>query len=81
MRPELLANGDFTLETLGDLLSLVCEDLPPCAGKWSDLERRVVADWAGREHLAASDNLNKRRDRPHLLDCQCTGAHPSMRPR
>ena len=71
MRPDLLADGDFSNEVLADLLSLVCEDLPGCVDQWSDLERRIVANWAGREHLAASDNLNKRRDRPHILDCPC----------
>lgn len=76
MRPELLANGDLSNETLTDLLGLTGEELPGCADQWSDLERRVVADWAGREHLAASDNLNRRRDRPHLLDCQCRDKQP-----
>jgi len=71
VRPELFADGPISTALLGDILSLVCENLPPGADRWTELERALVADWAAREHLRASDNLVRRRPRPSLLDCTC----------
>lgn len=68
MRPELLASLDMKPEVLRDLLSMVGEDVSlETIAPWAPLERCLVADWAAREHLSASDSLVRRRPRPSLL--------------
>jgi hypothetical protein len=61
-------DGDPDPSVLRDLLLLAGEDIPlERIGKWTPEERAQVADWAGREHLSASDNPVARRPRPSLL--------------
>jgi hypothetical protein len=69
MRPELLTPaGDIMPETLRDMLALVGENVSAKRiEKWAPLEMAVVYDWAVREHLHASDNNVRRRQRPSLL--------------
>ena len=68
MRIELFADATATAQDLRDLLLLVGEDVPvERIGQWAPLERCVVADWAARVHLRASDNLARERPRPSLL--------------
>jgi hypothetical protein len=71
MRPTLLEpEGPVTADLVCDALGLVMEDPPEFEEvcKWSPLEMAVVYDWAIREHLHASDNIVRRRQRPRLID-------------
>jgi hypothetical protein len=64
----------LTVEVLRVTLSVI-GDRPctRCIGEWTDLERRIVYDWARREHLAASDHPVRRRPRPYVT---VVCAHP-----
>jgi hypothetical protein len=61
-RPE----GELTDRLLLNMLSLVGENdqAPADVREWSEFERLIVADWAIREHLRASDNQVRSRPRP-----------------
>lgn len=60
--------GTMSAETLCDLLLLVSVDVPAGqVARWTALERLLAYDYAIREHLAASDNLVRRRQRPSFL--------------
>jgi hypothetical protein len=57
-------------ETLQSILGLVVEH-PPTVASLAALtrdQREELRDWAGREHLSASDNPVRRRPRPKILD-------------
>jgi hypothetical protein len=72
MRPEFLTPKTLPIAApdLYNVISLVDQAPPPVAyiERWSPMERILVYDWAMREHLKASDNIIRRRDRPVLLD-------------
>jgi hypothetical protein len=56
--------------TLQSIIALVTET-PPTVESLAALtrdQREELRDWAGREHLSASDNLVRRRPRPAWLD-------------
>lgn len=73
MRPDLWEpEGELTPELVADAICLVTEVsklkfLLWNIRLWTEMERRVVFDWAMREHLAASDHRVKRRDKPYLV--------------
>lgn len=68
MRPELLASPEESIGVLLDLLGLAGVTVPrEAAEMWTPLERCLAADWAAREHLAASDNMNRRRPKPSFV--------------
>jgi hypothetical protein len=52
-----------------DMLSLVMENPPPAEviASWSDEDRQEVEDWAGIEHLYASDNYIRRKPMPEVI--------------
>lgn len=57
-------------ETLQSILGLVTER-PPTVESIASLtrdQREELREWAGREHLSASDNPVRRKPRPKLLD-------------
>lgn len=57
-------------ETLQSIIGLVTET-PPTVASLAALtrdQREELRDWAGREHLSASDNPVRRRPRPKILD-------------
>ena len=64
------ATETMSLVALADLLSLVMSPWPDAA--WldtlSDAQRSEIKDWAGAEHLAASDNDVERTPMPAVLD-------------
>ena len=71
MRPEFLTPKlPIDAQDLYNVIGLVDQYPPPVAyiERWSQMERILVYDWAMREHLRASDNIIRRRDRPVLLD-------------
>jgi hypothetical protein len=64
-------DGELTAEIVADVLSLIGERAalyPSAIAEWTRLELLLAYDWAIREHLAASDNPVRRRDRPRFLD-------------
>lgn len=71
MRPTLLdPPGELTDDLLCNVvLPLVCVSLPmERAARLTELERLLAYDWAMREHLRASDNVIRRRERPSFLE-------------
>ena len=74
-RFEVTASGRAVLlgtqpETLQSILGLVIEQ-PPTVESLASLtrdQREELRDWAGREHLSASDNVVRRKPRPAWLD-------------
>lgn len=67
-RPVFYAPDEVDDEVLYDTLLLVSITMPMyIIRQWTKYERMVVADWATREHLAASDNLVQRRPKPWLV--------------
>jgi|HubBroStandDraft_2_1064218.scaffolds.fasta_scaffold22170_10 hypothetical protein len=57
-------------ETLQSIIALVTEN-PPTVESLAALtrdQREELRDWAGREHLSASDNPVRRKPRPKILD-------------
>ena len=57
-------------ETLQSIIGLVTET-PPTVASLAALtrdQREELREWAGREHLSASDNPVRRRPRPKILD-------------
>lgn len=69
MRVTFYAPKDpITDQSLMTVLQLVDEHPSPDAiQKLTAMERIVVYDWAIREHLRASDNIVRRRERPSVL--------------
>jgi len=70
MRPTLIEpEGPVSADLVCDVLGLVMEDPPEHdeVRKWAPLEMAVVYDWAIREHLHASDNVVRRRQRLRLV--------------
>lgn len=69
MRPVLLEpRGELDGPLLKRVLQLVSVDVTvSTAERWTKLERLIVFDWAMREHMAASDQPVKRRERPSFL--------------
>jgi hypothetical protein len=57
------------MSVLYDMLSLVMDNPPPpdVLATWTDEECKEVEDWAGIEHLYASDNYIKRKPMPEVL--------------
>ncbi len=67
MRPDFLEpRGELNADTVFDAMNLVCQDPPPLevVQRWTKMELLLAYDWAMRDHLKASDNVIKRRDRP-----------------
>ena len=61
--------GDLTPELLIDVLSMVGvhPDIQHVR-LWSKIERLIAYDWAWREHLSASDQPVRRREKPWFVD-------------
>jgi hypothetical protein len=60
--------GELTAELVSDALGLAGVGVTPEAAEpWTRFERLLAYDWAVREHLRASDNLVRRRERPSFL--------------
>ena len=84
VRPEFLQpkSGPYSPGLVSSMLALVevtvpDEDLKPLV----PLELALLFDWASREHLAAADNLTRRRPKPHILVLlERTAARRSRRP-
>lgn len=72
MRPELLEPaGGYTPDVVSSALILVgVVKTPADVEPWTKLERAIAYDWSIREHLGASDNLVRRRDKPTFLGGQ-----------
>jgi hypothetical protein len=84
MRPEFLTPElPIAAPDLYNVISLVDQYPPPVSyiDRWSQMERILVYDWAMREHLRASDNIIKRRDRPVLLDSKLVTGRDTFGPR
>lgn len=67
MRPDFHEpSGKLTADLVLDMLGLVTDPPPPLEiiKKWTKMELLMAYDWAVREHMAASDNIVKRRERP-----------------
>jgi hypothetical protein len=70
MRLEFLQPdpGEQTPEMVRDLMGLVGVRIPvETLRAWTRTELIVAFDWAAREHLAASDNPVKRRQKPWFV--------------
>jgi hypothetical protein len=65
MRIEVFEPAELTPEVVRDVITLVA-DPPPLTtiATWTWFELLLAYDWAMREHLRASDNNVRRRDRP-----------------
>jgi hypothetical protein len=77
--PAAEPSSDVPPQEVLDLLGLVVENPPSLAtiATWKPEERDAVAMWAGREHLAASDNDDvPRLPRPAVLDAVKTESSP-----
>jgi hypothetical protein len=62
------APGTLSDQMLLDVLALVSVLQPPeSIPAWSEMERIIAYDWAIREHLHASDNMVRRREKPSFL--------------
>lgn len=70
MRPTFLVDELPSAEVLSDMLLLVGSYVSSSTlEKLAPLEALVVADWAVREHLRASDNALQHRPKPLILEC------------
>jgi hypothetical protein len=69
VRPDLMQpEGPYTPGLVHNMLLLVGVDMPPKALEpLAPLELALAFDWAMREHLAAADNLTRRRPKPHVV--------------
>jgi len=65
MRIEVLAPEELTAEAVHAVITLVAAAPPiETVATWTRFELLLAYDWAMREHLLASDNNVRRRDRP-----------------
>lgn len=63
-----LPEGELTGELVSSVLELVSLTIPESiTSQWTLNERRVAYDWAMREHIGASDNPVRRRDKPWFI--------------
>jgi hypothetical protein len=57
--------GSLSCDDLRDVLLIAGADVPATEiARWTEMEGLLAYDWAVREHLAASDNAVRRRERP-----------------
>jgi hypothetical protein len=65
--PQPPLRGNHLRTALLDYANDLIPVTPEQTAAWTRLERVTAYDWAMREHLAASDNLLRRRARPSFL--------------
>lgn len=83
MRPELITYATITRDTVMDLLEMVGVRVTrPAMQRWTKLELALAADWAAREHLRASDNPVRCREKPSFVaQAQAVSTHLGQRVR